>query len=99
GKKWKGRAVVINMDSRPKGTTQGVPFVAKGAKQFRHFTLSIPAKEWKNNSRQYLAVLGTIRSPDSGQRQECVALSCETRRFVLHGRRVATVHLFCKSPD
>ena len=69
GKKWKGRAVVVNMDSRStKGTTQVVLFVAKSNKYFRHFTLSIPAEEWKNNSQQYLGILGTMRLPDSGQR-------------------------------
>src|SRR5262249_48622149 len=61
GKKWKGRAVILSMHSQ-----QLVLFVAKSKnKYFRHFTLSIPVEEWKNNSQQYLGILRTLEFSDS----------------------------------
>jgi len=65
GKKWKGRAVVLDVPSQPKKPpSQAVIFVAKSGKEFRQFYFSVPVEDWKNNSQQYLAILSTMRFPD-----------------------------------
>jgi hypothetical protein len=60
GKKWKGRAVVFEMDSQPKKkllsllqNLQGLPAVS----------FCDSADEWKSNSQQYLVILRSMRCP------------------------------------
>ena len=65
GKKWQGRAVVLDMPSQPKEAPRKiVAFVAKSGKQFRRFTFLIPTDQWQNNSQQYLAILRSLKFPD-----------------------------------
>lgn len=71
GRKWKGRAVVLDLPSKPKeGPRKMVVFVTKSGRQFLHFYFMMPAEEWQNNSRQYLTILKSLKFPDSGQASE-----------------------------
>jgi hypothetical protein len=69
GEKWKGRAVVLELPSQQDSADSQtlVIFVAKSGKQFRQFSFSIPNDEWKNSSKQYLAILHSMRFPASGR--------------------------------
>ena len=65
GKKWRGRAVVLDMPSQPKkGPRKLVAFVAKSGKRFRRFSFLIPTEQWQDSSEQYLAILRTLKFPD-----------------------------------
>ena len=64
GNKWEGRAVVLEAPSQAeKGAVRIVVFVVKSRKQFRHFYLWVPKEEWQKNSKQYLAILRSLRIP------------------------------------
>src|SRR5215813_3143404 len=68
GKKWKGRAVVLDVPAQTeKRPRKLLAFVAKSAKQFRRFYFLMPSEEWQGNSQQYLAILRTLKFPDSNQ--------------------------------
>jgi hypothetical protein len=65
GKKWQGRAVVLDMPPQTKEAPHKiVAFVAKSGKQFRRFSFLISAEQWRDNSQQYLAILRTLKFPD-----------------------------------
>jgi hypothetical protein len=71
GRKWEGRILVLDLLIKPIGVPcKIVAFVAKSGKQFRHFYFLMPTQEWQNNSQQYLAILKSLKFPDSGQGSE-----------------------------
>jgi hypothetical protein len=64
GKKWEGRAVVLDAPSQAeRRAAQIVVFVVKSRSQFRHFYFWVPKEEWQKNSKQFLAILRSLRVP------------------------------------